>query len=74
MHLGRSKWSAASARSGVEGDVLRCVNSEGRWELNHQDCAVLANINKQMPDITGGIHIVSMSFRFSTLTQVTTES
>ena len=39
--------------------------------LNHQDCAVLANINKQMPDITGGIHIVSMSLRFSTLTQVT---
>jgi len=33
---------------------LRSVDSKG---LNYQDCEVLVRINKQSPDIAGGVHV-----------------
>jgi len=35
-------------------DDLGAVDSKG---LNHQDCEVLVRINKQSPDIAGGVHV-----------------
>jgi S-adenosylmethionine synthetase len=35
-------------------DDLSAVNSKG---LNYQDCEVLVRINKQSPDIAGGVHV-----------------
>ena len=38
-------------------DDLRNVDSKG---LNYQDCEVLFHVNKQRPDIAGGVHVIDV--------------